>query len=138
VSLVVSATLALSLVPQFGLSGAVISSSVARVLVFLVLTITTVRTRPVELPISAIGRLAASALLAAFAGYVPVFAMGETPGHLLGGLLYLGAFAFATVGLGAWQPRDVGLLIRAAKTHPRYFGRCVPVLENWASRIRLK
>ena len=132
--LVLSVILAFALVPRFGLEGAVLSYSIARLAVVGALAVTVVRIQKLELPIPQLLRLALSAVLGVAAAAPAWWLLPGLPGQIAAGALYLAVFSFATAPLRVWRRAHVDLVLAATKRFPAVLRWTRPLLETWRDR----
>lgn len=131
----VSAAAALVLVPQYGLMGAVLAHAITRITVLSVMALFITRLLKLSLPWRELGRLTASAVLAALVAGGIVWLHPHVLVQFAAGIVYAVVFIIATIWLKGWRAKDARLLASLAGRKPSLTGRWVPPLERWAARL---
>lgn len=130
-SVVISAITAFSLVPSFGLNGAIASHALSRLIVYSALVLGTVRTLSMPLPWRQLGKLHLAAAIAAALVAPCVLLLPGLIVRLLAGGAYAILFIAATIVLHTWQERDVAQLQALAARYPRVDRWIRPALGRW-------
>ncbi len=131
-SVLISASGAFILVPKFGLAGAVASSAITSIVIFLALCIGIVRVFSVALPWAQLMRLLLSAVVAGAAVASMLWFDSSLMMQFWAGVCFVAAYISATVAFRAWRPEDYAKLRPLAERYPKVFGRTLRVLERWA------
>lgn len=132
-SVVVSALAAFLLVPNFGLTGAVISNAVSTLAIFVAVAILLSRQLAVRFPWAQLTRLMLSAVVAAgVAALVPLWHRSAWS-LFFAGIVYAVAFILLSLRFGAWTDADVGPIISVTKTYPRALGWLQRLIEKRVS-----
>lgn len=134
-SVTVSVGFAFALVPTMGLWGAVIATSLSKLLVTLFVGYAVVRKLEMRLPWRYLARLSLAGGVA-FAVLTPIlwFSHALLVQFLVGGM-FVPLFIAGTVVLGGWQAKDAGLLISLCEKRPNKLGRLLPHLQRWQARL---
>jgi O-antigen/teichoic acid export membrane protein len=111
-SLLISLVCAMSLVPAFGLAGALASNAIATLAVLALIALLVHRKLDIRLPWRDCGRLALAAAAGAVAGGACIVAWPTTAGGFFAGLAFAAAYLPATVALRFWRAEDRALLSR--------------------------
>ncbi|MEN1939573.1 oligosaccharide flippase family protein [Luteimonas sp. MJ174] len=118
-SLLVTASLAIYLVPRHGLAGAVLAHAVSRVLVFAVTWVGITRLLDLRMPWRELLRLVAAAATALLPALVLLRVLPELWGGLVAAVAYVLAYAAASVGYRAWRREDARILVGLGQRYPR-------------------
>jgi len=129
-----SAVSAFLLVPQYGLTGAMLSNAISRIIVFIVLASAALQMPGIALPWRKLTKLALAALGAAAIAAAIVMADAHALSQFLAGTVYLLIFVWLTLRLNAWEAKDAELLINVIDRKPALLNR----LRPWAIRWRDK
>ncbi len=130
-SIALSAAAAFTLVPRFGLQGAVASAAISRLLYFITLTVVISRGWKVTWPVARVTRMALSAVLALVLA-VPASVMLSNPWvDVIDGCIYGVAFLVLSVKLGAWSAEDATMALRLLERIPRIPSRWTRAIERW-------
>jgi O-antigen/teichoic acid export membrane protein len=130
-SIVVSATTAFTLVPRFGLEGAVASAIISRALYFATLIVVIARGWKVSWPVARMARLALAAAMALVLA-VPASVMLRNPWvDAIDAGVYAVAFLVLSVKLGAWSAEDATMALRLLERIPRIPSRWTRAIERW-------
>ncbi|RTL33404.1 MAG: hypothetical protein EKK47_02420 [Burkholderiales bacterium] len=107
-SIVVSVVMSCSLVPAYGLSGAIMSHAITRISILLLMTWRIRTNMPnIHLPLGALGKLVLAALMAA-ALISPLLFWLHTPAmEWIGGALFAAIYIPMSFWLGAWSKGDM-------------------------------
>ena len=130
-SIVFTAIAAFALIPTYGLYGAVAAHAISRSLVFILTLAGIVRILSLRLPWREIGLLFASALVAAVAAGVLVWALPSPWTELAAGVVYALVYVGMTLHLHAWQHRDAHEVLILAERYPRLLGWIAPYIKRW-------
>ncbi len=136
VSLAITAALAFSLIPRYGLMGAVAAHAGSRVIVFIAVSVGIIRMMDMRLPLREMGRLLAAATVATLVAAVP---MAFVPGQWIGwvaAVLYALVFVACSLGFGAWRGPDASQLLAFLAQYPRVYRRVEAPLRRWAEGLR--
>lgn len=106
----ISAIAAPLLVPHYGIAGALISSTIARIIGFAVLAVIAFRSQPVGLPWRSFGALAASGLLATLLALGTQTLLPGAVGQILATAVFVVALLVLSLMFGAWQRTDAALV----------------------------
>ena len=131
-SVLISATGAFLLVPRFGLVGAVASSAITSIVIFLALCFGIVKVFSVSLPWKELSRLLLAAAVAGAAAAPLLWFNSSLMVQFWAGVLFIVVYIGATVGFRAWRPADYAKLRPLAERYPKVFGRTLLALERWA------
>lgn len=130
-SIALSAATAFTLVPRYGLEGAVASAIISRLLYFVILTVVIARGWKVTWPLARMARLASAAAIALVLA-VPASVMLRNPWvDVVDGCLYGVVFLVASVKLGAWSAEDATMALRLLERIPRIPARWTRAIERW-------
>jgi O-antigen/teichoic acid export membrane protein len=133
-SLVLSGIFAVILVPRFGLSGAIVSYAVSKLIAFAALAFSVFRAPEVALPTRALARILTAACIAAVIALpIPWLAPGIAT-NILAGILYVVVLAILTVLLKAWNRTQVEMMLAVSNRLPSAFGAIRLPLEIWRDR----
>lgn len=135
-SLVVTAGFAFTLVPTWGLTGAVVSHAASRLTIFALLAVMISRKLALRLPWREFGRLAGCALLAGAVALALVLAAPGLWTELAAGIVFAVLFVAGTVVSGAWRASDVGHVIEVLERYPAVHGRVSGMLQRWAAGLQ--
>jgi O-antigen/teichoic acid export membrane protein len=133
-SVVISTSVALLLVPRFGLTGAVVAYAISACVIYLVLCAGVVKVFSVSLPWRELSRLLLAAAVAAGVAWSQLLLSPSLPVQVWAGVLFALTYLAATVGFKAWRRADLGNLRPLADRYPKSLGRALPALERWADR----
>ncbi len=131
----VSVACAFTLVPMYGLMGAVWANAISRIVVMTVITTTIVRKLDVTLPWRELLRLLLSAVVGLLMASPVLWWSQSALSQFMAGGIYLIGFVVATVVIGGWHAKDVRMLHALAERKPRQLGWLKPHLERWAARL---
>ena len=130
-SIALSAATAFTLVPRFGLEGAVASAVISRALYFVTLSVVIARGWKVTWPVARTVRLALGAALAV-ALALPASMLLRSPWlDMIDGCVYAVAFLLLSVKLGAWSADDATMALRLLERIPRIPSRWTRAIERW-------
>ena len=130
-SIALSAATAFTLVPRFGLEGAVASAVISRLLYFVTLIVVISRGWKLTWPVARTARLALAATLALVLA-VPASAMLSNPWvDVIDGCVYGAVFLVLSVKLGAWSVEDATMVLRLLERVPRIPSRWIRAIERW-------
>jgi len=118
-SVVVTAALALVLVPAYGLLGAAFAHGISRIASFVAGVAAMTRVIRLDLPYGALARLFGAAALGALAAAPLVFLVGGPWAEAAGGLVYALVLLAGSILLGAWTRRDFSLCLGLARRYAR-------------------
>lgn len=118
-SLLVTASLAIYLVPRYGLSGAVLAHAVSRLLVFAITWVGIVRLMALRMPWRKLLRLVAAALTALVPSLALALLLPARWGGIVAALVYAALYLAATVVYRAWRREDANVLAGVATRYPR-------------------
>lgn len=130
-SIVFTAIAAIALIPTYGLYGAVAAHAISRSLVFILTLAGIVRIFSLRLPWREIGLLFASALVAAVAAGVLVWALPGPWTELAAGVLYALVYVGMTLRLHAWHHRDAHEVLMLAERYPVLLGWIALHIKRW-------
>jgi len=130
-SIGISAATAFTLVPRFGLDGAVASAAVSRLLYFAILVVVIARVWKVGWPVARIARLALSAAIALALALPASLLLGNPWVDAIDGCIYGAAFLVLSVRLGAWSAEDATMALRLLERIPRIPTRWTGAIERW-------
>lgn len=134
-SLILSIIFSFTLVPRFGLHGAVASYASARMIVYIVLIVSVVVTQKVKLPFGPLLRLLTAAGIA-LALALPIFLIWRgVPGDLVSGTVYIVVLVVASAVLKAWSRTHVDMIISGAARFPAVLRITQPLLIRWRDRF---
>lgn len=111
-SLLISLVCAMSLVPAFGLGGALVSNAIATLGVLALIALLVRRKLGIRLPWRDFGRLSLAAAAGAAAGGACLVAWPTAAGGFVAGLAFAAVYLPATVALRFWRREDRALLSR--------------------------
>jgi O-antigen/teichoic acid export membrane protein len=118
----ISAIAAPLLVPEYGIAGALISLTIARVIGCAVLAVVAVRGQSVHLPWRSFGGLVGSGLAAALLALGTQVVVPGVAGQILASVVFTVALLVLSFPLGAWQRNDAalvnGLISRVPRSEP--------------------
>lgn len=130
-----SVVCALTLVPLYGLMGAVWANAITRLVVMAIITATIVRKLDVTLPWRGLRRLLTSSALGLVAT-APLLWWSQTAlSQFVAGFLYVLVFLAATVMVGGWHQKDARMLLSLVERKPRHLGWLAPHLRQWLTRL---
>src|SRR5690606_5502862 len=135
-SLVVTAGFAFTLVPAWGLTGAVVSHAASRLLIFVLVAVMITRRLSLHVPWRELGRLAGCALLAGALAFGLVMALPGLWTELVAGVLFAALYVAGTVAFGAWRASDVGHVLEVLQRYPSIHGRVSGMLQRWAAGLQ--
>ncbi len=127
---VVTAIAAFSLVPAYGLTGAIWAHALSHSIVTLVLAIGATRMFRLRLPYSEFARLLGAAACGALAVLPILMVSSSHVAELIAGIVYATVYAGSTVLLRAWHQRDLQLVASVA-THNPTLRAISHRLERW-------
>lgn len=137
-SVTVSVGFAFALVPTMGLWGAVIATSLSKLLVTLFVGFAVVRKLEMRLPWRYLARLAASGAIA-FGALLPILWFSHSLiVQFLAGCVFVPLFIAATVFLNGWQAKDAGLLIALCEKRAAKLGKLLPRLRRWQGQLQAR
>lgn len=131
-SLVVTAMMAVLLVPRYGLMGAVAAHACSRVLVFAAIGFGITRMMHMRLPWHELARLLAAALVAAGTGLVVLSVLPSRWAGIAAAVVYAVTLIACTVAFGAWREQDLRELGIFTARYPHLHSAVRPFL-GWAS-----
>jgi O-antigen/teichoic acid export membrane protein len=130
-SIAISAATAFTLVPRYGLDGAVASAVVSRLLYFVTLSAVIARGWKLTWPLARMARLGLGAALA-LALALPASMMLRNPWvDMIDGCIYAVAFLALSVKVGAWSAEDATMALRLLERIPRIPSRWTRAIEAW-------
>lgn len=132
VSVLVSATAAILLVPRWGLLGAVVAHAVSTIIIYAVVCLGMIKVFSVAMPWAALWRLATAALVAAGVAAGLLALSSSLMSQFAAGLIFAATYLFATVLFGAWRAADFAQLQPLAARYPAILGRALPWLVRHA------
>jgi len=135
-SLVVTAGFAFTLVPAWGLTGAVVSHAASRLLIFVLVAVMITRRLSLHVPWREFGSLAGCALLAGALAFGLVVALPGLWTELVAGVLFAALYVAGTVAFGAWRASDVGHVLEVLQRYPSIHGRVSGMLQRWAAGLQ--
>lgn len=135
-SLVVTAAFAFTLVPAWGLAGAVVSHAASRLLIFALVAVMITRKLALRVPWREFGRLAGCALFAGAFAFALVMAVPGLWTELAAGIVFAVLFFAGTVAFGAWRASDVAHLVEFLARYPAVHGRVSGMLQRWAAGLQ--
>ena len=121
-SLLVTAVLAFSLVPRYGLPGAVAAHATSRLLVFAITWAGITRLLSLRMPWRELSRLLAAAALALIPSLALALLLPGTWGGIVAAVAYALLYLALSVGCRAWRSEDTGMLLRFVERYPRLAG----------------
>lgn len=133
-SVLISVVMAFALVPRYGLQGAVLSSAISIILIFVVVGAGLVKMLGVRLPWRELGRLMLASLIAAAIASAMLWLNQSLAMQFAAGLAFAVVYLVGTVLVRGWLPEDIVQLRPLAERFPKVLGRAVPALEKWLGR----
>ena len=134
-SVVISVGCAVTLVPMFGLMGAVWANAISRVAVTAVVATMVVRNLDVALPWGAVRGLVLSAI-GGLAATAPLLWLSQSMWmQFAAGLVFVAVFVTLTTRLGGWHAKDAEMLLKLAEKRPRQLGWMIPRVRGWMARL---
>lgn len=130
-SLLVTALLAVALVPRYGLMGAVAAHAASRLLVFALTWVGISRLMALRMPWRELLRLAASAAMAAVAATALARVLPPAWSGIAAAIVYALAYLAGSVVLGAWRSEDTVVLSGVARRFPRIAASA----GHWKARL---
>lgn len=131
----ISVFCAVTLVPMYGLMGAVWANAISRIVVMVVITTTIVRKLDVTLPWRELRGLLISGVLGLLAT-APLLLWSHTAlTQFAAGFIYIAAFMAASVMVGGWHQKDARMLLSLAERKPRQLGWLAPHVRKWQARL---
>ncbi|GAA0715600.1 lipopolysaccharide biosynthesis protein [Dokdonella soli] len=127
---VVTAVTAFSLVPVYGLMGAIWAHVLSRSIVTLAIAIGTTRMLRIRLPYAEIARLLGAAACGALAALPVLLVSSNLVAQFIAGIVYATAYAGSSVLLRAWHQRDLQLIGSVATRIPM-LRAILQRLERW-------
>lgn len=135
-SIVVSGGVAVLMIPQYGLNGAIASYVISRLVVFAFLIIGIKHYLGISVPWREVSRLTLAGLLAAAGVFGLLLLVGDTPWiRVVVMPIYLLTLTLASLELGAWQRGDLQRLATALVRFPRIAKRVGPWLQRYESKL---
>jgi O-antigen/teichoic acid export membrane protein len=134
-NLITAATLAILLVPRYGLMGATASYVISRVAYSLVVGVHSLRATGTPLPADRLLRLLASAGVAAAAALGLLQVWSDSIAWLLASVLYAVLFVVVSVLIRAWTPHDVDVALAFSAKLPGARIWANPLLVFWRQRF---
>jgi O-antigen/teichoic acid export membrane protein len=135
VAIIASAIAAFTLVPLYGLMGAVIAHAISRVLVFAITLIGIVRLLSLKLPWRELIRLTASSIIAAIVAGLLLYAHNRPWMGVIAGFVYIFVYTLSTVMLRAWTRGDADHLMSLLERMPLLEKHLGPRIARWANRL---
>ncbi|WP_199361478.1 oligosaccharide flippase family protein [Luteimonas sp. MC1750] len=132
-SLLVTATLAIFLVPRYGLHGAVLAHAASRLLVFAVTWAGISRVLQLRMPWSQLLRLVSAAATALVPALLLERLLPDRWGGLAAAVAYVLVYVVASVAFRAWRSEDAQVFAGLARRFPRLgaiAGRCAARLAG--------
>jgi O-antigen/teichoic acid export membrane protein len=133
-SVLVSAAMAILLVPRFGLNGAVIAHAVSSSVIYIAICVGMVKAFSVTLPLRELSRLFLAAAVAAVPSGALLWLGSSVFLQFFAGVAFVVFYLVGTLVFRAWRPDDIARLNPLARRYPRTLGRVLPALERWVSR----
>lgn len=130
-SLLVTASLAVFLVPRYGLGGAVVAHAASRLLVFAMTWVGITRLMALRMPWRELARLVAAALVACLPAVVMIEFLPDRWGGLAAAVAYAVVYVIGTVALGAWRRDDAAVFAGVAARFPRLSAAA----GQWTARL---
>ncbi len=130
-SIALSAVTAFTLVPRFGLEGAVTSAVIARLLYFATLIVVIGRGWKISWPLGRMARLALGALLALVVALPGSVLLRNPWVDLVDGGLYAVAFLVMSIKVGAWSAEDATMALKLLERIPRIPKHWTRAIERW-------
>lgn len=121
-SFALSASIAVALIPRFGVIGAALAQTGASVVSSLVLIVGIRKYVGLDAPWLLLMRQYVAALLAALLGFGLVWLAGARWGAWLAGPVYALGFVVLSLFLGVWRPEEVGHLDKYVDRYPGVLG----------------
>ncbi|TDK28506.1 hypothetical protein E2F46_01045 [Luteimonas aestuarii] len=135
-SILITATCAVLLIPRYGLNGAVAAHAASEVLVTVLMVIGISRLLKLRMPWRELSRLVACALLALAFALVPLLVGGVTIWtELAAALVYAAVFIAGTVAMRAWRAVDVESLDAFLQRYPFLSRRVQGPLLRWGGGL---
>lgn len=134
-SVAVTATLAVLLIPRYGLMGAVVAHACSRLVVCAAVMAGVTRMTGLGLPWRELGRLLAAALVATAVAAVPMLAITGQWVGVVASVLYALTFVAATVAFGAWRRPDANQALAFLAQYPWLHARLGGPLRRWAAGL---
>lgn len=135
-SIVLTAIFAITLIPTYGLTGAVAAHAVSEVLVFVLMIVGISRLLKLRLPWRELTRMAACALFATALAVLPLLVWGvDIWTELAAALIYAAVFIPGTIALRAWRALDVHSLDAFLQRYPGISRRVKAPLTRWANGL---
>ena len=131
----VAITLALLLVPRYGLMGATMSYVITRVIYSIVVGIHALHSTGTPLPGVRLLRLLLAAAAAGAAALGVVEAMQGIIRWIVSAALYSVLLVLLSILLRAWTPRDVDMAISFSASAPRALAWTHPLFQMWRRRL---
>lgn len=130
VAVLLSACLALVLVPRFGLAGAVAGHVAARTIMFATMLLLSTFNLKMRLPWRALGRQAACAAIATLAAFA-LLAIHPGPWMAMAAAaVFAAAFCACSIPLGVWEREDFAMLEPLSRRFPRLGALLARVLPH--------
>lgn len=135
VSLGITAALAFSLVPRFGLMGAVAAHAGSRVIVFVAVSSGITRMMRIRLPLRELGRLVAAAAVATMVAVVPMLTVSGQWIGWVAAVVYALVLVVCSLVFGAWRRADAAQLLAFLAQYPRVHHRVAGPIRRWAEGL---
>lgn len=133
-SVALSVTSALLLVPRYGLTGALVAHAASSAVIFLLIGVGVIKILSVSLPWRELFRLVLAAIAATAVAGACRLAGNGLGWQFLAGLMFAVVFVAASFLFKAWKEDDVGQLMPLAIRYPRLLGRFLLALEKCVQR----
>lgn len=136
-SIVFTAVAAIALIPTYGLYGAVAAHAISRSLVFILTLAGIVRILSLRLPWREINLLFASALVAAVAAGVIVWALPGEWARLIAGVVYALVYIGISLRLRVWNLHDANEVLMLIERYPTLLGWITPHVRRWRDGLEI-
>ncbi|HEY4529601.1 MAG TPA: oligosaccharide flippase family protein [Luteimonas sp.] len=130
-SLLITAVLAVILVPRYGLAGAVVAHAASRLLVFALTWVGISKLMSLRMPWRELLRLLAAAAAAAVPAVVLARILPESWSGIAAALAYALMYLLGSLALGAWRSEDAAVLSGVAARFPRLAASA----GHWKARL---
>jgi hypothetical protein len=133
--MVVSAASSITLIPMFGLMGAVAASGVNALIIIGGYGVYAYRMIGFQLPWKPMLGILLAACLAGLMDWGLLFVSDASWMHWLGGVAYLLVFWWLTLMFNVWTPRDLQLLLSLMAKKPAMFGPLLPWMQQRLAHV---
>jgi O-antigen/teichoic acid export membrane protein len=133
--MVVSAASSITLIPMFGLMGAVAASGVNALIIIGGYGVYAYRMIGFQMPWKPMLGILLAACLAGLMDWGLLFVSSASWMHWLGGVAYLLVFWWLTLMFNVWTPRDLQLLLSLMAKKPAMFGPLLPWMQQRLAHV---